>query len=67
MPKETSQPPPKSHLFTVRVWIEESGNNQSEIRTEVKHVLSGETRYFRDWSKMIAFMETRLSEVTPHS
>ncbi len=53
---------PTSHLFTVRLWMEESGNDQTEIRTQIQHILSGETRYFCEWSKMVAYMETRLRE-----
>ena len=62
MPKKKARPHPTSHLFTVRLWAEESGNDQIEIRTQVQHVLSGETRYFREWSKMVAYMETKLRE-----
>lgn len=44
-----------SQLFTVRVWLEELGNGQTEWRGKVQHVASGEVRYFRDWSTLVAF------------
>ena len=34
-----------SHLFTLRVWAEEIGDNQQEWRGKLQHVPSGETRY----------------------
>jgi hypothetical protein len=51
-----------SHLFTVRVWIEALGYGQTEVRGQVQHVLSGETHYFRDWSKMIAYVLAKLQQ-----
>lgn len=45
-----------SHLFTVRVWQEELGNDQVEWRGKVQHITSGEVRYFREWSALIAFV-----------
>jgi len=44
-----------SQLFTVRVWLEELGNGQTEWRGKVQHVTSGEVRYFRDWSTLVTF------------
>jgi len=43
-------------LFTVRVWREDRGDGQSEWRGQVQHLLSGETRYFRDWQTLVAFI-----------
>ncbi len=47
---------PQAHLFTVRLWIEEMGNGQQEARMQVKHILSGETRYFREWTLLVAYL-----------
>ena len=52
----------QSQLFTVRLWQEELGNDLAEVRVEVRHVLSGETHYFRDWELMIAYLHSKLSE-----
>jgi hypothetical protein len=54
-----------SHLFTVRVWVEAVSDGQSEVRMQVKHVLSGETRHFREWSAAMAFMLAKLQDSVP--
>jgi hypothetical protein len=51
---------PRSHLFTVRLWLEPLGNGQTEWRGKVQYVPSGEAQYIRDWSALQAFLETRL-------
>jgi len=45
----------------VRLWQEELGNGQTELRGKVQHVSSGEARYFRDWPTLIAFLLALLS------
>ena len=52
----------QSHFFTVRVWQEELGNGQSEWRGKVQHVQSGEVRYFREWSTLVAALLKMLTE-----
>lgn len=51
-----------SQFFTVRVWQEELGNGQTEWRGKVQHVQSGEVRYFREWSTLVAALLKMLSE-----
>ncbi len=58
---EMKRQQPLSHLFTVRLWQEELGNGQIELRGKVQHVSSGEARYFRDWPTLIAFLLALLS------
>lgn len=58
---DLEQQQPRSHLFTVRLWLEELGNDQTEWRGKVQHVTSGEGRYFRDWPALIAFLQMVLS------
>ncbi len=41
--------PPRAQLFTVRLWVEDLGDDRKEWRGKVQHVLSGEAQYFRDW------------------
>jgi hypothetical protein len=41
-----------SHLFTLRVWLEALGDDQSEWRGQVTYVLTGETHYFRQWAQL---------------
>jgi hypothetical protein len=56
------QPPARTHLFTVRVWLEELGAGQMEWRGEVQYVVSGEVRYFRDWPTLIALVQAMLPQ-----
>jgi hypothetical protein len=62
-PLNENQTPARSHLFTVRVWLEELGDGQVEWRGQVQHVMSGQTRYFRDWSTLLAFLQGMLPGV----
>ena len=55
-----SRPPDRSHLFTVRLWREDLGHGRLEWRGQVQHVLSGETRYFRDWAMLVEFVRAML-------
>lgn len=48
-------------LFTVRLWQEALNEKQTEWRGKIQHIGSGEVRYFRDWSKMMEFINTTLS------
>lgn len=57
------QPPPRSHLFTVRLWVEPFGDDQAEVRMQVQHLLSGERRYFRDWAQLAQYLQAKLSEL----
>jgi len=38
------------------------GDGQTEWRGKVRHVPSGETRYFRDWFTLVAFLLEMLSK-----
>jgi hypothetical protein len=57
---DNAQPPTRTHLFTVRVWLEELGAGQTEWRGEVHSVVSGEVRYFRDWATLVALLQAML-------
>ena len=59
MNPKTLQDNQSSHLFTVRVWREPLGQGHSEWRGQVRHVLSGEVRYFREWAQLVAYLEGR--------
>ena len=45
-----------SQLFTIRLWIEELDERRREYRGQVKHVVSGVTRNFREWADLEAFL-----------
>jgi len=49
-----------SHLFTVRVWLEDLGDGHAEWRGQVQHVLSRETHYFREWPVLLALLRAML-------
>jgi len=49
---------PHSHLFMVRVWLEDLGDGKAEWRGQVQHVLSGEVRYSRDWLTLADHLQT---------
>jgi hypothetical protein len=63
MSMDTSDQHPRSHLFTVRVWQEEVGHNQTEWRGKVQLITDGNVRYFRGWEVLVPLLLTMLSEV----
>lgn len=52
----------RTDLFMVRVWLEDLGNGKTEWRGQVKQVMSGEVRYFREWSVLIMILQEMLAE-----
>jgi hypothetical protein len=54
-----------SYLFMLRLWREELGGDEIELRGKVQHVTSSEVRYFRDWPTLIAFLLQVLSDSEP--
>jgi hypothetical protein len=63
MDNQQPQRHPQSHLFTVRLWVESLGHGQEEVRMRVRHVLSGETHYFREWPRLLSFLLAKMEEV----
>ncbi len=63
----------RSYLFTLRLWLEELGDDRREWRGQVRHVTSGEVRYFRDWQTLVEHLKAVLAsmevakEETPES
>ena len=51
---------PHTHLYNVRVWLEDLGEGQTEWRGEVHDVVSGERRYFRNWPALVATLQAML-------
>lgn len=58
---------PQTHLFTVRLWIEALGQGQGEVRMQVRHILSGETRYFRDERLLLTYLLGKVQEIERES
>ena len=46
----------RSHFFTLRLWQEGDGRSEYALRIKVQHVLSGEVRYFQDWTEVLAYV-----------
>jgi hypothetical protein len=51
-----AKPVEPSHLFTVRIWLENLGEGVVETRFQAKHVTSGESRLFRDGDQLVAYL-----------
>ncbi len=50
-----------SHLFTLRVWSEVVSDGKIVWRGQVKHVMSGEVRYFHDWQTLVEHLKAILA------
>jgi len=51
-----------SHLFTLRIWLEDVGGGKTVWRGKVQHVSSGEVRYVHDWPALEGFIERMLHD-----
>ena len=57
------QPQPHSQLFTVRLWRDTEQSNERAPYIQVRHVLTGETRYFSAWPPLIDYLENKLDSL----
>ena len=57
------QTEPHSQLFTVRCWRDAGQASEQAPYMQVKHVLSGETRYFSQWKPFIDYMLGKLDSL----
>lgn len=53
---------PRAHLFTVQVWQEEVGSDQTEWRGKVQLITDGTVRYFRGWDGLVPLLVRMLVE-----
>ena len=51
----------RSHLFTLRLWLEVLDSEHTEIRGVAKHVLTGNLCNIRGWSALQAFLTEQLA------
>jgi len=58
-------PSPPSQLFLARIWREDRRGEANPVRVQIRHVLSGETRYFRRWRDVVRFVMERMEEESP--
>jgi hypothetical protein len=54
------------HLFLLRIWREDMGNDKYEWRAYIQHVLSGEARYIRSWDEIELFLENLEGTNSPY-
>ena len=66
-PSRIDDPWSHSQLFTVRVWYELMEADDWEVRMQAKHILTGETRYFREWSLLAAYLVSKMDAVSDDS
>ena len=52
----------ESHLFTVRVWAEKLEADRTEWRGQIRDVVTGETRYFREWTALVKVLVELLAQ-----
>ena len=62
MPDDTAQPQPqaRSQLFTLRLWRDAEQTDARAPYMQVRHVLTGETRYFSAWPPLIDYLLSKL-------
>lgn len=53
---------PARHLFTLHLWQEPLDADQFEWRGQVKHVASGDMRYFRDATTLYNVVTSMIAE-----
>jgi len=62
MPDDTAPPQlqARSQLFTLRLWRDGEQTDETAPYMQVRHVLTGETRYFSAWPPLIAYLVSKL-------
>ena len=61
----TDNPWSHSQLFTVRLWRDAEQTDESALYMQVRHVLTGETRYFSAWPSLIDYLLSKLDPLQP--
>ena len=54
---------PDSHLFAVRLWPAAGPEDGTGWRGQVTHVLSGETRHFREWAELVDRLAAMVEQI----
>lgn len=50
----------REEIFTLKVWKESLDSTNAEWRGKISHLTTGEVIYFRNWSKMMEFIDQSL-------
>ena len=53
---------PRPQIFTVRLWYEALDGGRGEWRGEVRHADSDRHAYFREWDKLVGFLQQVVAE-----
>ncbi len=56
---------PRPQFFTVHCWYEVLDGDRGEWRGEERHAGSDRRAYFRQWDKLVGFLEQVLAESEP--
>lgn len=51
----------RSHLFLVRIWLEELGEDEQEWRGRAQNIATGEALYFRGWAGLVTVLRQMVS------
>lgn len=54
---------PHSHLFTIRLWLEELGEAGCEWRGKAQHVSSGQVRFFTRLESLTKLLDEMLEQL----
>jgi hypothetical protein len=57
-----ARPAIRSQFFTVRCWYEAFDGGRGEWRGEVRHSATDRRAYFREWDKLVGFLQQVLEE-----
>jgi len=63
MTDDEDPPQPHSQLFTVRLWRDTEQTDAPAPYMQVRHVLTGETRYFSTWPPLIDYLLSKLDSL----
>lgn len=54
----------RTQVFIIRIWHEPQEEGRSAVRIQARHVLSGETRYFVEWSALTGYLSGKLKTIS---
>ncbi len=56
---------PPTHFLTLRLWPEETGEEESVWRGRIQNTASGEVRYFQGWKGLVEALLRLMEENEP--
>ena len=55
----------RPQVFILRIWYEAQEAGQREVRIQARYVVTGETRYFREWPALVVYLVGKLEAAYP--